>query len=82
MVRIRQMNALKNYFKLIKACCSTQAWSYAALGLSHIYSGPLEGEDDDDNELLQAMTSCDPWGVLCVCMCVHACICVCVYDFF
>ena len=78
------MNALKNYFK---AYCSTQAWSYAALGLSHIYSGPLEGEDDDDNELLQAMTSCDP-EVCCVCACarayVHLCACMhlCVYDFF
>ena len=28
--------------------------------MSHIYSGPLEDEDDDDDELSQAMTSCDP----------------------
>ncbi|XP_065897032.1 116 kDa U5 small nuclear ribonucleoprotein component-like [Dysidea avara] len=32
--------------------------------VSHIYSGPLEDDDDADDELSQAMTTCDPEGPL------------------
>ena len=47
--------------------------------VSHIYSGPLEDDDDTDDELPQAMVSCDPEVcVVCVCLTVMiswACIC-------
>jgi len=37
--------------------------------VSHIYSGPLEDDDDADDELSQAMVTCDP-EVCVVCACV------------
>ena len=38
-----------------------------SLQVSHIYSGPLEDDDDADDELSQAMTTCDPEVYTCVC---------------
>ena len=37
--------------------------------VSHIYSGPLEDDNDADDELSQAMVTCDP-EVCVVCACV------------
>jgi len=55
--------------------------------VSHIYSGPLEDDDDADDELSQAMVTCDPevcvvyictpvvYKCTCASMCI-ACLCV------